>query len=43
MMWPVLTKVRYELLGGLFTHRKMWGQLALSLVANWLLGPAIMV
>ncbi|CAL8467475.1 g7013 [Coccomyxa elongata] len=43
MMWPVLTKVRYELLGGILSSRAIWSQLAISLVANWLLGPAVMV
>ena len=43
MMWPVLTKVRYELLGSILSSRAIWGQLAISLVANWVLGPAIMV
>ena len=43
MMWPVLTKVRYELLGGLLRSRAVWGQLAISLIANWVIGPAIMV
>ena len=43
MMWPVLTKVRYELLGGLLRSRAIWGQLAISLIANWVIGPAIMV
>ncbi len=43
MMWPVLTKVRYELLGGILRQRSMWGQLAISLVANWVIGPAVMV
>lgn len=43
MMWPVLTKVRYELLGSILSCRDMWGQLAISLAANWLIGPAVMV
>ncbi|CAK0787439.1 hypothetical protein CVIRNUC_010659 [Coccomyxa viridis] len=43
MMWPVLTKVRYELLVGILRQRGMWGQLAISLIANWLIGPAVMV
>ena len=43
MMWPMLTKVRYELLGGILRQRSMWGQLAISLVANWVIGPAVMV
>ena len=39
MMWPVLCKVRYELLLELFRSRDLWRQVALSLVLNWLVGP----
>ena len=42
MMWPVLCKVRYELLFELFRSRHLWGQVALSLVLNWLVGPLLM-
>ncbi|KAI7841530.1 hypothetical protein COHA_004701 [Chlorella ohadii] len=42
MMWPVLAKVRYELLGGMFRQRAMWGQLGMSAALNWLVGPALM-
>ena len=35
-------QVRYELLGQMFRHREMWGQLTMSFSLNWLLGPALM-
>ena len=43
MMWPVLCKVRYELQLGLFRSRDLWGQVTLSLVLNWLVGPLLMI
>jgi ACR3 family arsenite transporter len=39
MMYPVLAKVRYETLGRFTAKGKTFG---LSLVFNWLLGPAVM-
>lgn len=42
MMWPVLTKVQYELLGIFLRSTAVAKQFAVSFLLNWLLGPALM-
>ncbi|KAL7409993.1 arsenical-resistance protein ACR3 [Mrakia frigida] len=43
MMWPILTKVQYEKLPQVFQTKKMWYQIAISLVLNWIVGPFVML
>lgn len=43
MMWPILTKVQYERLPAMFQTRRLWYQIGLSLVLNWVFGPFLML
>lgn len=43
MMWPILTKVQYERLPQMFSTKRLWYQLSMSLVLNWILGPFLML
>ncbi|KAL3692886.1 hypothetical protein R1sor_006537 [Riccia sorocarpa] len=42
MMYPVLCKVRYELLWGMMLRGSLRKNILISLVLNWLIGPALM-
>lgn len=42
MMWPVLCKVKYEVLGELLKDKVLWYNMMLSLFLNWVVGPALM-
>ena len=43
MMWPVLTKIQYETLPGIFQTKRLWKHLFISLVLNWIVGPFLML
>lgn len=43
MMYPILCKVRYETLHLLLNHRKLWIQIGVSFVLNWIFAPLLMV
>ncbi|KJA26669.1 hypothetical protein HYPSUDRAFT_132716 [Hypholoma sublateritium FD-334 SS-4] len=43
MMWPVLTKVQYETLPGIFQTKRLWKHLFISLILNWIVGPFLML
>lgn len=38
MMWPVLTKVQYERLPEIAREKKLWYQIGISLILNWVIG-----
>ncbi|KAH9858754.1 sodium bile acid symporter family-domain-containing protein [Lenzites betulinus] len=43
MMWPILTKVRYEALPAQLPTRRMLQHVLLSLALNWLAAPLVML
>jgi arsenite transporter len=43
MMYPVLCKVRYETLHLLLSHRKLWVQVGISFILNWIFCPFLML
>lgn len=43
MMWPILTKVEYERLPLLLKTQRLWAQICLSLIINWIFGPFLML
>ncbi|KAG9250286.1 putative arsenite efflux transporter [Emericellopsis atlantica] len=43
MMYPILCKVRYEILHHIFRERAVWVQLLFSLLMNWIVAPFLML
>ncbi|KAL4262288.1 arsenical resistance-3 (ACR3) family protein [Pleurotus pulmonarius] len=43
MMWPVLTKIKYECLGRVLSSRRIWLHMVISFVLNWIVAPFIML
>ncbi|KAJ5122102.1 uncharacterized protein N7443_002205 [Penicillium atrosanguineum] len=43
MMYPILCKVRYETLHRTFRAKKLWIQVAFSVVMNWIVAPFFML
>lgn len=43
MMWPILTKVQYECLPAMFSSRRLWIHIVISLILNWIIGPLVML
>ncbi|KAG1763676.1 sodium bile acid symporter family-domain-containing protein [Suillus occidentalis] len=43
MMWPILTKVRYEALARILLSRRLWLHMGISMTLNWIIGPLIML
>ncbi|KAI0161075.1 arsenical-resistance protein ACR3 [Hypoxylon sp. FL1284] len=43
MMYPILCKVRYEVLHEVFSHRGIWKQIAFSVFVNWVVAPFLML
>lgn len=43
MMWPILTKVQYECLPTIFSSRRLWIHVGISLILNWIIGPLVML
>ena len=43
MMYPILCKVRFEILHRSFRTRALWIQVAFSVVVNWVIAPLLMV
>ncbi|KAJ5219065.1 arsenite efflux transporter ArsB [Penicillium cinerascens] len=43
MMYPILCKVRYETLHRTFRAKKLWIQVAFSLLMNWIVAPLFML
>jgi ACR3 family arsenite transporter len=43
MMWPALTKIRYEKLPAIASTSRLWKQIGISVFLNWIIGPFVML
>ncbi|PVH68962.1 arsenical-resistance protein [Cadophora sp. DSE1049] len=43
MMYPILCKVRYEVVHHLFRTRALWAQIGFSILMNWIVAPLLML
>ncbi|PVV03172.1 hypothetical protein BB560_002360 [Smittium megazygosporum] len=43
MMYPILCKVRYEILHKILNQKAIWKYIAFSLIINWIIAPLVMV
>ncbi|KAJ1959357.1 arsenicals resistance [Dipsacomyces acuminosporus] len=43
MMYPILCKVRYEMLHKILNNSKVWKQIGFSMLINWIIAPLVMV
>ena len=43
MMYPILCKVKFEVLHTTFRDRRIWTQLGFSVFMNWIIAPLFMV
>jgi len=43
MMWPILTKIRYESLPAILSASRLWKNIGISLILNWIIGPFVML
>jgi len=43
MIWPVLTKIRYESLPAIVSTSRLWKNIGISVLLNWVIGPFLML
>jgi len=42
MMWPPLTKIKYDTLPTIVSTSRLWKHIGISVVLNWIVGPFVM-
>lgn len=43
MMWPALTKIRFESLPSILSTSRLWKHIGISVFLNWIVGPFVML